>query len=319
MAPVTSRVLLFDPITWIDDWDYGVERAALSRVGAQLVVPSDRSERDRELAGADVVVVSSIDRLTAQHVRRLERCVGILCYSAGMDAVDLAAAAKAAIPVTNVRAGTDDVADHAMTLLLAAWRMLPDMVEAARTGKWDLADHPQFRGIRRLRGSTLGIYGAGAIGRTVADRARSFGMRTIGTYRRPETAEPDLPHVEIQRLFAESDAVVLTAALTPTTRGVIDRKILAAARPGLVLVNVGRGGLVVEPDVADALDRGIVRAAALDVRDPEPPDPTNDPLADHPHVIQTPHMAGVSAQALADLHRLAAEGIVSLLQQAGRT
>lgn len=318
MAPVSSRVLLFDPITWIDDWDYGVEREALGQVGAQLVVPTDRSERDKELARADVVVVSSIDRLTAHHVQRLERCVGILCYSAGMDAVDIAAAAEAAIPVTNVRAGTDDVADHAMTLLLAAWRMLPEMIEAAGTGKWDLADHPQFRGIRRLRGSTLGIYGVGAIGRTVANRARSFGMRIIGTYRRPESAEPDIPHVEVQRLFAESDVVVLTAALTSSTRGVVGKEVLAFARQGLILVNVGRGGLVVEADLADALVRGTVRAAALDVRETEPPDPTNDPLAGRPNVITTPHMAGVSTQALADLHRLAAEGIVSLLRQGGR-
>lgn len=318
MTSTPPRVLLFDPITWIDDWDYGVERRALHRFGAELVVPGDRTERDAELAGADVVVVSSIDRLTAADIARLTRCVGILCYSAGMDAVDLEAAAAAGIPVTNVRAGTDDVADHAMTLLLAAWRMLPAMTEAAATGRWDLADHPGFRAIPRLAGSTLGIFGVGAIGQTVAVRARAFGMRTIGTYRRPDAATPEVPHVDVHRLFAESEAVVLTAALTPATRGVIDRTVLETTRRGLVLVNVGRGGLVVEADLAEALDRGIVRAAALDVRHPEPPDPTNDPLSGRPDVISTPHMAGVSAQALADLHRLAADGVVSLLGQGGR-
>jgi len=313
-----SRVLLFDPITWIDDWSYDEERAALSRLGVELVIPADRAQRDLLLGVADVVVVSSIDRLTTVDINRLERCVGILCYSAGMDAVDLDAAARAGIPVANVRAGTADVADHAMTLLLAAWRMLPVMTDAADTHRWDLADHPEFRSIPRLEGSTVGIFGAGAVGRAVADRVRVFGMQPIATYRRPEAAQPDLPHVPVERLFSDSDALVLTASLTPTSLGVVNRRTLAHSRPGSILVNVGRGGLIVEEDLVWALETGLVRAAALDVRDPEPPDPAADPLTGRPDVIQTPHVAGVSAAALSSLHRLAAEGMEALLRQGGR-
>ncbi|HJR90999.1 MAG TPA: NAD(P)-dependent oxidoreductase [Acidimicrobiia bacterium] len=312
------QVLLFDPITWIHDWSYEEERTALAAVGAELVNPADRAERDRLLADADVVVVSSIDRLTAAHIDQLERCVGVLCYSAGMDAVDLEATGRAKIAVTNIRAGTADVADHAMTLLLAAWRRLPVMIAEARAGRWDLEQHPEFRSISRLGGSTLGIFGAGPIGRAVADRARSFGMLTIATYRRPEIAEQDLPHVPLDRLMAEADALVLTASLNQSTRGIVDRHLLAGARPGMVLVNVGRGALVVERDLADALDAGIVAVAALDVRDPEPPDPDDDVLTGRPDVIQTPHSAGVSAEALSSLHRLAAEEIEGLLRRGGR-
>jgi phosphoglycerate dehydrogenase-like enzyme len=312
------QVLLFDPITWIHDWSYEEERTALAALGVDLVIPPDREARDRDLAEADVVVVSSIDRLTATHVERLQRCVGILCYSAGMDAVDLEAAGRANIAVTNIRAGTVDVADHAMTLLLAAWRRLPAMISEARAGIWDLEQHPEFRAIPRLDGSTLGILGAGPIGRAVAARARAFGLRTIATYRRPEGAEPDLPHVPLDRLVAESGALVLTASLNPSTRGIVDRRLLAGARPGLILVNVGRGALVVERDLADALDAGIVAVAALDVRDPEPPDPDDDVLTGRPDVIQTPHSAGVSAEALSSLHRLAAVEIEGLLRQGGR-
>lgn len=318
MTHTTPTVLFFDPIGWVHEWSYEPERALLDPVGVEMVIPVDRAERDAALPRADVVVVSSVDRLTAEHVAALERCVGILCYSAGMDAVDGEAARAAGIPVTNVRAATADVADHAITLLLAAWRMLPAMTIAATTSSWDLGRHPQFRTIPRLGGRTMGILGAGAIGREVAARGRAFGMRTIATYRRPDTADPDLPHVDADRLFAESDAVVLTAALTPETRGMVDARLLAKARPGLVLVNVGRGGLIVEGDLADALDRGIVRAAGLDVRVSEPPDPDGDPLSGRPDVIQTPHMAGVSSDAAADLHRLAAEGIIALLRQGGR-
>ncbi|CAN5856097.1 C-terminal binding protein [soil metagenome] len=312
------QVLLFDPITWIHDWSYDEERAALAALGVDLVIPSDRESRDSHLKESDVVVVSSIDRLTASHIERMERCVGILCYSAGMDAVDVESAGRANIAVANVRAGTADVADHAMTLLLAAWRKLPAMTSEARAGRWDLEQHPEFRAIPRLAGSTLGIFGAGQIGRAVAFRARAFGLRTIATYRRPEAAEPDLPHVSLDRLVAESNALVLTAALNPSTSGVVDRRLLGGARPGLVLVNVGRGALIVERDLADALDAGIVSAAALDVRDPEPPDPDDDVLSGRSDVIQTPHLAGMSTEALSSLHRLAATEIEGLLRQGGR-
>jgi phosphoglycerate dehydrogenase-like enzyme len=235
-----------------------------------------------------------------------------------MDAVDVEAAGRAGIAVDNIRAGTDDVADHAMTLLLAAWRQLPAMISEANAGHWDLEQHPQFRRIPRLAGSTLGVFGPGAIGQAVARRARAFGMRTIATYRQPEAADPDLPHVPIGRLAAESDAVVLTASLNPTTKGVIDRSFFNTARHGMILVNVGRGGLVVESDLAAALDARIVACAALDVRDPEPPDPNHDDLSGRPDVIVTPHAAGVSSEALASLHRLAAEGIEGLLRRGNR-
>lgn len=312
------QVLIFDPIDWVQEWSYDEERDLLAPLGVDIVIPEDRVTREVMLNTADVVVVSSVDRLTAGDIARLDRCVGILCYSAGMDAVDLEAAESRGIPVTNIRAGTADVADHAMALLLAAWRRLPKLMAETRAGRWDLDDHPELWSLPRLAESTLGILGAGAIGRAVAYRARAFGMRTIATYRRPALAERELPHLPLEELMAEADAVVLTASLNSTTEGIINRRVLAVARRGLILVNVGRGGLIVEADLAEALDAGIVACAALDVRDPEPPDPDDDRLTHRPDVIQTPHVAGVSAEALSSIHRLAAEGIEVLLRQGGR-
>ena len=309
---------MFDPVNWVQEWSYDHEVDALAQLGVEVVIPADRQQRDQELADSDVVVVSSVDQLTASHIDRLERCVGILCYSAGMDAVDMEAASKAGVPVTNIRAGTADVADHAMTLLLAAWRNLPYMASEAELGRWDLEDHSELRAIPRLSGSTLGIFGPGSIGREVAVRARSFGLRTIGSYRRPETAQPDLPHASLESLVAQSDALILTASLNASTAGAINADILRNAKPGLVIVNVARGGLIVEKDLVDALDYGIVRMAALDVRDPEPPDPGQDLLSGRPDVIQTPHMAGVSAEAFSSIHELAAQAIEALLRGGGR-
>ena len=312
------RVLYFDPINWVQQWSYAEEVDILTTLGVEAIIPDDRDMRQRYLADVDVVVVSSVDQLRAEHIEQLDQCIGILCYSAGMDAVDVEAANRAGIAVTNIRAGTADVADHAMTLLLAAWRRLPTMIAAADAGRWGLDPTPELRSIPRLEGKTLGIFGAGAIGRAVAIRARAFGMSTIATYRRPEIAEPSLPHVPLEQLFAESSAVVLTASLNPTTEGIIDRRVLAMARPGQILVNVGRGALIVERDLVEALDAGTLRGVALDVRNPEPPDPDNDMLAGRPDVIQTPHAGGVSVEALASLHRLAAEGIESLLRDGRR-
>lgn len=192
------------------------------------------------------------------------------------------------------------------------------MTRAVAEGRWDLDDNSELRTMPRMDDKTLGIFGAGAIGRAVAVRARAFGLSTVATYRRPEAAAQDLPHVPLEQLFADSHAVVLTASLTPTTSGIINEAVLSRSRPGLILVNVGRGGLVVEADLAAALEAGTVGWAALDVRDPEPPDPDDDLLGGHLNVIQTPHVAGVSAEALSSLHRLAAEGIESLLRNGGR-
>lgn len=311
-----ASVLLFDPITWVDDWSYEVEAEGLAKLGVELVIPPDRATRDELLAKSHIVVVSSVDDLTASHIDKLEVGVGILCYSAGMDAVDLDAAARAGIPVRNIRSGTVDVADHAMTLLLAAWRRLPAMTGAAAAGEWDLSLHPEWKAIPRIEGRRLGIFGPGAIGSALASRARAFGLTTVATYRRPDQAEADLPHVPLDELFATCDAVVLTASLNPSTAGVIDKEVLTKAK-GIVLVNVGRGGLIVESDLAAALDAGNVSFAALDVRHPEPPEPSIDVLSGRPDVMTTPHMAGVTADALESLHYIAVDEITSLLTDAG--
>jgi len=320
MASTRPRVVLFDPIPWAGiEWSYDDERSRLEAAGVDLVIPEDHTTRDVALATADVVVVSSIESMGAADIARLERCVGILCYSAGMDAVDTIAAAERGIPVGNLRAGTAEVADHALALLLAAQRRLITLHAASTAGQWDIDASPEIRTMRRLEGQVLGIVGVGAVGRAVAQRARGFGFTIIATYRQPP-AEPDpaLPHVPLEQLFAEADAIILAASLSESSRGMVDHRVLSLAKPGTILVNVGRGALVVEDDLADALDRGTIGIAALDVRATEPPDPATDRLSGRPEVIQTPHVAGVSIDALADVHRLAAEGIVAMLSDGGR-
>jgi D-3-phosphoglycerate dehydrogenase / 2-oxoglutarate reductase len=312
------QVVVLDPIRDLD-WDYGIEARLLAVAGADLVLPADDVAADAAVRDADVVVVSGIRGLDADGIARLRRAVGILCYSIGMDRVDGEAARAAGIPVRNVPGYcTDEVADHAMTLLLAAWRRLPQLAARAADGDWAVHADPDHRSILRLRGRALGILGAGRIGRAVASRARAFGMSTLASDPYVDDAGPDLPVVPLPELLERADALVLCALLTDQTRGIVGREALARVRPGLVLVNVARGGLVDEHALAEAMRDGRVAAAALDVRDPEPPIAGQDPLTGLPGLLVTPHIAASSQEAVRDLHEMAAEIALEMLRDARR-
>jgi D-3-phosphoglycerate dehydrogenase len=314
-APIVTIV---DPLTWTHGWSYDIERRILADAGVELQVPADEAERDRLLPIADVVVSSSLVSVDAALIETLDRCIGILCYSAGMDAVDVAAAKAKGITVANVTHNYPEVADHAVTLLLALLRKLPEMSSAAAQGQWDLRELPAVWDIPRLSEVVVGIIGAGRVGRAVGNRARAFGMTTIATYHTPpSTDEADLPHVALEDLAQRADAIVLCASLNADSHHIVDSSFLSSVKHGCVLVNVGRGGLIDEQALNDALDSGRIGAAALDVRDPEPPD-DHDLLARRSNVLQTPHLAGASSGALRALHELAAEGIVRLLHDSGR-
>jgi D-3-phosphoglycerate dehydrogenase len=311
------RVVVYDPIP--GDWSFEAETAILGERDVDLVVPNAPEHADEAIRTADAVIVTGVRRLDAARIATLERCAGILCYSIGMDKVDGPAASAAGLPVRNVPDYcTDEVSDHALTLLLAAQRRLVPIANATALGEWPLRDRAQLGAIRRLRGQTLGIAGAGRTGRLVARKARGFGFLTIA--HDPFVTDPGDPELELvafDDLLRRADAIVICAALTPGTPPLITRNALARVRPGLILVNVARGGHVDEDALAEALRDGRVAVAALDVRATEPP-AVPDPLAGLPNVIQTPHVAASSREAAEDLHRLAARYVLDLLEDAGR-
>lgn len=318
MTAERPLVTILDPLTWSHGWSYSVENDILETAGVDLRVPEDEAERDRLVAVADVVISSSLIKVDEAWIARMPRCRAILCYSAGMDAVDQQAATAAGILVGNVNASTADVADHTMMLLLAAERHLGSMMQATATGNWNLTDLPEVMQIRRLGGQVLGIVGTGLIGQAVAHRARVFGFTTIGTRRRlDEPVDPELTIIPLDELCSTSDAVVVCASLSGATRHLIGQEQFALMRPGTIFVNTARGGIVDEHALADALDEGRIAVAGLDVRDPEPPDPADDRLHGRANVIATPHMAASSDGSRADLHRLAAENIITMLKSLG--
>jgi len=311
------RVVFFDPIPGA--WSYELERSVLDPAGVELLIPADPAEADRLIEEADVVIATSVARLDAERIARLRRCAGILCYSIGMNQVDHAAAAARGIPVTNVPGYcSDEVADHGMALLLALWRSVVPIVDLVEAHGWAaIRRSAHVDGIRRIRGKTLGIVGAGRIGTRVGERARAFGLRTIAADPFVEP-RPELPIVPLEELLERADALILCAALTPQSRHLLNERTLLHARPGMLLVNVARGGLIDERALAAAMADGRIAWAALDVRDPEPPDPATDPLAGSPNLVQTPHVAASSREAVVDLHLQAAEICLGLLRAAGR-
>jgi D-3-phosphoglycerate dehydrogenase len=300
------------------DWNYEVERSILEPLGIDLVVPASSEEATARMPEADVIFTSS--PLTATDIATLENCVGIVCYSVGMDYVDAAAAAEHGIPVWNCpTSNNEEVSDHAVLLILAAQRRLLPFAMAAREGDWDVYQWPELGQIHRLATRTVGIIGLGRIGHLVARKLHGFRL-TVVAYDPfiSGTPDPEVELVSLDELCARADIVVSCAALTSTSRGLIDAATIAKMRPGVIVVNVSRGGVVVEDALADALDSGHVAYAALDVRSPEPPDPAHDRITRHPNAILTQHIAASSVESVAGLHVEAANQIISLLRQAGR-
>ena len=310
-------VVIPEPID-VMDWTYDVERTMLEPLGIQLIVPASADEARAAMPDADVIFTSS--PITADDIATFRNCVGILCYSVGMDYVDTKAAEGRGIPVWNCpTSNNEEVSDHAVLLILAAQRRLLEFALAAREGDWNVYQWPELAWIHRLATRTVGIIGLGRIGHLVARKLHGFQPTVIA--HDPfitTTRDPDVELVGLDELSRRADIVVSCAALTDTSRGLLDAATIGAFKPGVIVVNVSRGGVVVEDALADAIESGHVAYAALDVRNPEPPVPGRDRLTGLPNVLLTQHIAASSVESVAGLHVEAASQIIALLSQAGR-
>jgi phosphoglycerate dehydrogenase-like enzyme len=224
------------------------------------------------------------------------------------DAIDLAAAAQRGILVSCVpRATLQLTAEHAILLMLALGKRLLEADDAVRQGRWDRARvHPDhdvaynwagIGGIGGLFGKTLGVVGLGEVGSLTAGMARAFGMRVLYCNRNrlpgAQEAKLGVDYAPLERLRAECDFVSLHATNLPANRGLIDAKTFSAMKPSAFFINTARGPIVDEAALYDALTKGIIAGAGLDVHAVEPR-PMPDPLATLPNVILTPHIAGGS-------------------------
>ena len=310
-------VLIHRPIRSMP-WSYEVERRILADRGVQMVEPADDAANQAALADADVVI--ACDTLTGDEINAIRRPAGIVAYSVGMDYIDQKTAGSRGITILNCPThNSEEVSDHAVTLLLAGNKRLLDLANAAAEGNWDVYTWPHLRKIHRMRGNTVGFIGMGRIGHKIARKLHGFGLRAIAydpyiNY----TPDPWIDLVSIDDVMTKSNFIICAASLTETSRGLLNDEQLGKVHGLYGFVNISRGGIVVESALKKALDEGRIGFAALDVRSPEPPDPKNDLLTGMPNVLLTQHIAASSIESLEDIHSEAANQALILLEQAGR-
>ncbi len=290
--------------------DLEIEHAILRDAGAELVVATPPDDPIEVAHDADAIL-TTYHPIDASAIERLRGCRVIARYGIGVDNIDLDAARGAGIVVTNVPDySVEEVAIHTQLLILALLRRLPQALEQARSGAWQIAD---LRPIPRVSELTIGVVGLGRIGRRVAELLRPLGARVIGYDPFAERAPEWVDLVDtLEALLGTADVVSLHLPLSDQTRHLIGAAELARMRTGARLVNTSRGGLVDIDALAAALRDGAIAGAALDVLEREPADVAR--VADVPNLLLTPHMAYYSESSLRESQRKAATQVAKVLR-----
>ena len=280
----------------------GPERQLLDDVAdLTLLQTTDETEVVRRGAGADVLLVFHDIKLTERSIGALTQCRGIIRCGVGYDNVDLAAAGRRGIVVCNVPDyGTEEVADHALMMLIAIARRFLIADRSVREGRWDPA---VVFGTPRLRGKTLGLIGCGRIGSAMALRAKALGMRVViyDPYQ-PDGLEKALGVERCHRLddfLPQAQFLSLHCPLTPETRHIVNDRTLSLLPPGSYVVNTARGPCVDLAALVAALDRGHVAYAAHAVVEAEPL--ADERVRRHPNIVLSPHSAFYSVEGFQEM------------------
>lgn len=304
---ITSPILQHAPGPYRDRLEAaGMEVVYLPETANIFEIP----QLIRQLDGIDGTLASvepyTREVLAATKLRAIAR------HGVGYDAIDVAAATDYRVAIA-IAAGTnhDCVAEQAIALLLGVFRAVPARDRSLRERKWN-----RGRLLPRLAGRTLGIVGFGRIGRALAPRAKGLGLTVIAhdpLASAASAAALGVRLVPLDELMATADIVSLHCPVTPETALMINARSLARMRPGSVLLNTSRGGLVDEPALVEALRSGHLYGAGLDVFQQEPP-ANHNPLLDLDNVVLSPHMAGLDEESVVAMADKAAECLVTLHQ-----
>lgn len=295
--------------------NHGLEAAALAPQGLSVELLDWKEDRSRLAAGlsqAEIVFVRDTV-IDAPVIAAMTRARGIVRYGVGVDTIDLGAARSRGIVVARVPSyGAEiEVADHTLALFLAVRRRIVSRDCAVRKGAWQVG---QAEPIARIAGSTAGLVGFGRIGQAVVNRLRAFGISRFlvhDPFLPPDRLPADAVAVDLPTLAAGSDLITLHAPATTENRHVIDAAFLSRVRPGAILVNTGRGPLVDEQALADALSSGRILGAGIDVFETEPP--RTSPLMTAPNVVLSDHAAWYSEATVEALQRGAVEQAIQIL------
>jgi phosphoglycerate dehydrogenase-like enzyme len=304
-----GRVLVTAPGFDVDGEDTGARLRASSLTVDHAGARGNRSPDEvRRLTANAVAAIVSSDPFTDSVFTASPRLRVVARLGVGTDSIDLAAATRHGVVVTTTPGLNDETcADHALALLLAATRRVVEHDASMRRGEWDRGgDLTPWE----LHGRRVGVVGFGRIGRAVTRRLKGFGTQ-IRVFDPAVDAGPDLTCASLVELLAWADIVTLHVPLLPATAGLIGEAELAAMREGAILVNTSRGGLLDETAVVRALSNGRLRAAALDVFGEEPP--TNPAWRRLPNVVLTPHIGGLSTDAIHTMARTCVQQVLDVL------
>lgn len=302
---VPGKVVITDAGEMLKD---ALQTLADARVAYELLPDGLTPEQVvQRSAGAEVLIAAYVPFRRAA-LERLDGVGLIVRCGVGVDLIDIEAATEHRIWVANVPDyAVHEVADHTVMLMLAAARHLTYYQRRWQEHGWVSTEYPSMR---RLRGQRLGIIGLGRIGSQVALRARAFGLEVVAYTPRLTSSraqQQGARAVTLDELLATSDVISLHAPLLPETKHLLDGSAFARMRPGVIIINTARGGLIDIKALDDALDKKIVGAAALDVLEGEPTPDLSLAMLHRANVTLTPHVAWYSQDAVRELGALAAE------------
>lgn len=305
-----SHIVLLSDYAWPDDT---IEREVIESAGMRLVSGPAEPSAAAVIEGLvrehrPSAILTCWAPVSAEAIAAAPDLKIVARLGVGLDNIAVDAATARGVWVTNVPDYcVEEVSDHAVGFALAWTRGIVQFDRDVRAGHWN----PAGAKLRRLAALTCGIIGFGRIGRATAHKLAAFGCRLLAHDPHVSAESAGVPCVDLATLLNESDIVIVHAPLTEATRHLIDRRRLASMRPGSLLINVSRGGVVDTDAVVEALKDGTLSGAALDVLESEPEIP--GALRAQPGVTLTPHVAFSSDVALVELRRRAAEEVVRVL------
>lgn len=304
------------PIALITDVDWEgstLERDIIESQGFRVVLAPDSSEKTLSALAADAsVILVCFASLTSTVIDAAVAAQGIIRFGGGTNNIDLAAATRRNIPVFNVPDFcVEEVANHALMMMLALNRNLDKQVATVRSGGWAMPGELPVR----LSTQSVGLIGMGRTGQAFARRVQALGMEVFYTMSSRELPQ-DIAATRVDDILSLAsmvDVLSIHLPLTSRTADIIDSQVLAAMKPSAMLLNVARGGLVKTDDLVEALRSGAIAHAGLDVTNPEPL-PPHHPLRSLPQCLVTPHFAYRSREAIDEVRQRVARAALALLQ-----
>ena len=301
-----SRILVTEKLA-----PRGIEMMAAAGHEVEELLDLTPEQLLEAISGAHAIIVRSATQITAQLLAAGTDLVAVGRAGIGLDNIDVAAATRRGVMVINApESNVLSAAEHAFALLMAQARNIPQAHAALVAGRWERSE---WAGVE-LHGKTLGVIGLGRIGTLVVQRALAFGMRTCAydPYVSVERAQKmGVELLPLETLMTVADFVTIHLPKTPETTGLVNRKLLSKAKPGIRIVNAARGGIIDEVALAEAIRSGQVAGAALDVFAAEPC--TSSPLFELPSVVVTPHLGASTHEAQDKAGEQIAEQIVMAL------